>query len=34
MLTRPIALGLMVLLVASLILPYLRLPRSGLVAKP
>jgi putative tricarboxylic transport membrane protein len=34
MLSRPIAIGLMVLLVASLILPYLRLPRSGLVAKP
>jgi putative tricarboxylic transport membrane protein len=34
MLTRPIAIGLMVLLVASIILPYLRLPRSGLVAKP
>jgi putative tricarboxylic transport membrane protein len=34
MLTRPIAIGLMVLLVASIILPYLRLPRSGLVVKP
>jgi putative tricarboxylic transport membrane protein len=34
MFTRPIAIGLMVLLVASIILPYLRLPRSGLAAKP
>jgi putative tricarboxylic transport membrane protein len=34
MLTRPIAIGLMVLLVASIIVPYLRLPRSGLAAKP
>jgi putative tricarboxylic transport membrane protein len=34
MLTRPIALGMLVLLVLSIILPYLRLPRSGLPAKP
>jgi len=34
MLTRPIALGMLVLLVLSIILPYLRLSRSGLVARP
>jgi TctA family transporter len=34
MLTRPIALGMLVLLVLSIILPYLGLSRSGLLAKP
>ena len=34
MLTRPIALAMLVLLVASILLPYLRLSRSALVTKP